>query len=690
MTSAPIDRPIYDLLPTHYRRRDAESGYLLRGVLETIEDELRLIEDDIDTLYENWFIETCEPWVVPYLGDLLGAEALATITDSRLRPRALVARVLEYRRMRGTVAGLEGTIRDVLDWTAHVVEYDDAVGGQRTIRRSPDQPQRQRLSGGLFHRPVDVERPYQGPGIPPLARDLGLFLWRTQRHTLRGAQMRPVAHGDQQGLYTVHPLGYDTPLFRQPRPRRPGEPPAPAHVPGRLGFDDHDPASESAYGDGRSVHVYLNSKPVPPEDIVFAPLSSWQQAADKVTIDPARGRVALPAGTSKNAVFIDATTAACGPVGGGGYPRAPFSTTLSDQEPWVYTIDRASTGKGSLVDALRAWQDSEQTTGVIRIADSHRYAAAAIRVSAGQRLVIEAADGVRPVIEASDGLTVLGEDGARPGQLVLDGLTVDATIEVRGPGALDLELHHCTTLAPAAPEQEPADELDPRDPAASLPAASPRPALVVADRPRHLAITLASCLSGPILAPDDNVTLSIRDSVVTCGGPGAPTHAHATIAADVDGLAPGPETTIERSTIFGQVYVRTMPRASDSVFVDVVRVRHRQVGVMRYCYVLPPAAPADAAAAGPQPALPARVACIPATPGADAPGPIFVSTRVGDPAFAQLAQACPAAIRTGAEDGGELGAWHAAGFARREDFLHTTILADYVPAGLDIDVFYVD
>lgn len=37
---------------------------------------------------------------------------------------------------------------------------------------------------------------------------------------------------------------------------------------------------------------------------------------------------------------------------------------------------------------------------------------------------------------------------------------------------------------------------------------------------------------------------------------------------------------------------------------------------------------------------------------------VFTSTRLGDPAYSQLAHRCPAAIRAGADDGAEMGVYY--------------------------------
>ena len=66
-----LDR-LYELLPVVYRLRDADYGQPLRDLLRVIAEQVDIVEADITQLYDNWFIETCQDWVVPYIGDLLG------------------------------------------------------------------------------------------------------------------------------------------------------------------------------------------------------------------------------------------------------------------------------------------------------------------------------------------------------------------------------------------------------------------------------------------------------------------------------------------------------------------------------------------------------------------------------------------------------------------------------------------
>src|SRR5205809_6128610 len=57
---------LYDLLPAVYRVRDAQLGEPLRALLGVIARELGALEQDLEQLYHDQFIETCADWVAPY------------------------------------------------------------------------------------------------------------------------------------------------------------------------------------------------------------------------------------------------------------------------------------------------------------------------------------------------------------------------------------------------------------------------------------------------------------------------------------------------------------------------------------------------------------------------------------------------------------------------------------------------
>ena len=130
-----LDR-LYELLPTVHRMRDADQGEPLAALLRVIAKQVNVIEDDISGLYANWFIETCEDWVVPYIGQLVGYEPAVdpglasdnTTPSGRARaqaifPRMDVANTVRNRRRKGTLSILESSAQDSAGWPARAVEF---------------------------------------------------------------------------------------------------------------------------------------------------------------------------------------------------------------------------------------------------------------------------------------------------------------------------------------------------------------------------------------------------------------------------------------------------------------------------------------------------------------------------------------------------------------------------------------
>ena len=196
---------LYELLPVVYRLRDAERGEPLRALMAIINDELATVEADITGLYENWFIETSDEWVVPYIGDLLGVRGLNTIKTTSFSQRAYVANTLFYRRRKGTAWILSKLAKDVTGWPALAVEYFERLQTTqymnhiRLFNFMPDLRDTNRLN--LIEDPFDT--------LPHTAdirhinnrrgkhniRNVGIFLWRLQNYALVDADPRQAAVG---------------------------------------------------------------------------------------------------------------------------------------------------------------------------------------------------------------------------------------------------------------------------------------------------------------------------------------------------------------------------------------------------------------------------------------------------------------------------------------------------------------
>ena len=68
--------------------------------------------------------------------------------------------------------------------------------------------------------------------------------------------------------------------------------------------------------------------------------------------------------------------------------------------------------------------------------------------------------------------------------------------------------------------------------------------------------------------------------------------------------------------------------------------------------------------------------------------PNFTSVTYGDPGYAQLRQACPEEIWTGAEDGAEMGVFNSLKQPQREANLHNS-LDEYLRFGMVAGIFYM-
>jgi hypothetical protein len=201
------DERLYGLLPAVHRLRDAERGEPLRALLGLIEVELRRVEASIDELGDSWFIETCPPWLVPYIGDLVGNRPLL---DTPAGGRADVARTIHYRRRKGTLPMLEELARNVTGWPAHAVEMMETLAWSQHINHV-----RRTLA-------VDVKRPFDASAAelrhPPATTRVGTVLVRDSdgMGLLDGPFDRTAHTVDVRRA----PDGLTPPSRRRPRARR--------------------------------------------------------------------------------------------------------------------------------------------------------------------------------------------------------------------------------------------------------------------------------------------------------------------------------------------------------------------------------------------------------------------------------------------------------------------------------------
>jgi hypothetical protein len=713
---------LYELLPAIYRLRDFDRGEPLRALLAVIQAEYEAVRQDIAGLYDDWFVETCADWVIPYIGDLVGNRPLHEIQQLR---RTDVAKTIYYRRRKGTLAMLEEMARDVTGWGAHAVEFFQHLGWtqnlnhiRRTVAANPDGRNPNAVDrvgtvnlrsrdvvdriGGAFDvtsHTVDVRPISQQTGWHNI-RNIGFFLWRLRHYPVQMARARR-SLTDNHGFH-LSPLGNPAPLFNNPQREADDTGLASEiHVPEAIrtnafyedtaeyerlygGLPPNErPANSDYYGsDGRALFLVLNgNNVVPPSAIMCKDLSNWAQPpVNKVAVDVDRGRITFPPGQIPNRVDAVYTYGFSADIGGGPYDRRG---TLATNTPDVLFLEVAQSGAPftTIQLALNAWVAAGRPTAVIEIGDSQTYGGSwTIQVPAGRTLTIQAANERRPHLRlnGTTRLRAMGNGAA----VILNGLLMEAEVSLRGP--LDFTMRH-STLVPGRNLDE---EGAPRHPSSI--------SIFTQGSAVDMRVTIEASIVGPIRLPDAADALTFTDSIIHAveGGLAQPAISGATAGSFA------PVTTIERSTIWGLTRVRELALASDSIFNDAVVAERRQMGCVRFSYLAPGSATPRRFRCQPDLALSERAEELGLDNVADLPlpersriirrqRPEYTSEHYGDPGYAQLSLAAADGVRQGAESGAEMGAFEKLKQPQRLANLQLR-LEEYLPFGLRAGSIFVN
>src|SRR5215510_6167854 len=123
---------LWNLLPAVYRAEDTDAFDKpgpLRELVNRIGAQASILRRSIDRMWEDQSIETSDDWVIPYIGDLLVTNLVASL--DACGKRIDVAKTIYYRRRKGTVAILEEIAADITGWDARVVEFFRRLGRTR-------------------------------------------------------------------------------------------------------------------------------------------------------------------------------------------------------------------------------------------------------------------------------------------------------------------------------------------------------------------------------------------------------------------------------------------------------------------------------------------------------------------------------------------------------------------------------
>ncbi len=710
--------PIYSLLPAVFRTRDAQQGGQLEAFFEVLESQAALVRDNVWQLYDDQFIETCAPWAIPYIGELIGFDPVYTVALSGPDSRAEVANTIGYRRRKGTLLAMEQVTHDVSGRTTFAVEEFKRLITTLSLRDvQPHHADNANLRRGIdwenqqgpftrLNRSVDVRRiaprnriapaspdpapleiALHGPGrfnIP----DLAVWMWRWRSWQVTGAPAFDLGEGG----YFFNPLGGPIPLFQQPPPapipftRLMNESDAPQPISRRrfkMCAADFYPASVALIADG----VLVDASQIVCANLTELSGSVCRVPSGKIAIDPELGRIQYAADVPlPGELRVNYSYGAAAPIGGGPYDR---SANLKQPDGGAAFLAEVGTAAyPTLESAVAAWNGlAAGSAGTIVLpnfesCEINLTGPNAIQVSAQSQLLIAAAEvsqqGAPPEwnnsrVTLRGNIEVVGLPSpvlpgglaAPMGQVQFSGLWLAGEMRVLGQ-AFSLQISDCT-LTPGRVLTRQGDAAFPGEPGLGGSAIG-------------ASVCLERVVTGPIALPA-SCSVRILQSIVDAGSTYCPAY------AGEDMASPGAALHIEDSTVVGRVWTQRMRLASNTIFWARIGRRdpwraavwasQLQTGCVRFCWL-----PWNSL-------VPRRYECLPPdAPSQPALEPQFITLRFGEPGYCMLSGDVPLAIWKGADNGSQIGVFQP--IQETEAVTNLQIRsAEYLPANLERGVLLI-
>jgi len=713
---------IYALLPATVKIRaktqDAQTGSPLQDLIGVIAGQAAVIDDNLAQLYDDLFIQTCAPWVIPYIGDLIGYRAIRPIPPNDATTRMDVADTIGFRRRKGTQTVLDQLATDVTGWPSIAVEFFQRLAVSQYVRNhvrigntcvdvhSWQAAADFNTAFDMMPRTSDVRRIASGLGrynIP----NISIFVWRLM--PFGGATLltpaAPAASSSMSAAaevgvnrYTFDPFGDDVQLINPPQPAAARFLlTARANVPFALrrfalfvelealrALAAHTIGSYTAQFFGvPSVLVVFEADgtPVDHTKICACDLQDWATPTEpgiRVAVDPELGRLVFN-GAPPDPVRVAYCYAFSGPYGGGSYQRP---------------VDPGE-GSGAVVPSFAAANPAVWRDGVFEIGDSGSFLGD-LDLTPDGALLVRAADFMRPI--------VLGKviiDAVPGGSVTLRGIGIRDGILVRNNPSSSSSSGSSSSTASGSSSL-----------AASSSSASMSPATGIDSA---FTVILEHCtLRGPLvwrydgggtltisrslcgaLNVDDRVLVGITDSAVDAGS-----DTSMAIAA-ADGVSPCGEVDLSACTVIGVTNARESSLIEDSLLTGLARFERTQAGCVRYSYIpigsTPPrrfrcqpdlaidAATTEATNGGAPLSAAAQQAILDDVSSRVSPG--FVSRAAGAAGYLQLVDSGPVEIASGAEGGDEMGIFRGLYNGRRESNLKYR-LDEYLRIGLESGVIH--
>jgi hypothetical protein len=661
----------------------------LKALLSIIADQIAVLEDNFDQLYDDQFIETCAEWVVPYIGDLVAARGLYVYPDADFSQRSQVANTLSYRRRKGTAAVLEQLARDVTGWNASVVEYFQLLATTQYLNHLRlENLSVASIRGWDTHEKIDkpFDKTAHTADVRNIAskrgkyniQNIGVWLWRINSY----AHTKSPAYKIDNTRYKFNKLGLNAPLYNSPQTdaiitHLANEDNVAMPI-GRNMLTDLD----AFYGDGnKSILVYKNDTAVLPGDGVPPALADivkvcnlsdlldpggnvigWANTpVDKITIDPVLGRLAFPVANAPIKVEVNYFSGFSTAMGGGEYSRGKtFDAELKN-------IIKVPSEQPTIQAALNALT---LTGGVVEVhSNAYFFETPVVKIAAEKKIELRAADGFNPLLVLSGDIDIEGGDDAI---FSVNGITFSGgalKIPIKKADASANKLHslvieHCT-IAPG-----PVPLIGARASKAAVPA-------LIIELPDTV-INVKSSITGSIRSID-GADITLENSIADAADPTG------VVYSGLAGSGFGAALSLINTTVTGKVYAMVI-NASNSIFnsellpadtwASPVIAERLQQGCIRFSYV-PPGSK-----------LPRLYHCQPETAELAATvKPVFTSEKFGDAGYCQLSKYCAQQIKQGADDGAEIGVFHNLYQPQREQNLRAR-LDEYLRFGLEAGILY--
>ena len=719
--------PIYSLLPAVFRTRDVAQGGLLQALFAVLESQYGLVQDNLAQLYDDQFIETCAPWVIPYIGQLIGYNTVYTAALTSPDSRAEVANTIGYRRRKGTLVALEQITHDVSGRTTMAVEeFRNLVTtlSLRDVRATQYATASLRTGSDLedlngpftgLNRTIDVRnitarnRVAQSPDTAPLdvalhgpgrfnVPQVSVWMWRWQSFAVTSAPAFPLGSGG----YYFSLLGGPVALFQ----------PATALTAFSSLAQEEDvpePISLARFSANLAdfypgcMELIADGNAVPLGQIACANLGEFLDGSvctvppGMIAIDPQIGRIQYGPGVAVPTELAVTYNYGAPALMAGGYYDRTANITQPGTQPGVEFVNstnlfEAIVGSAqypSLLSAVLAWNElPANSAGTIMLSNFDTHAidltgANAIQIPAESQLLIIAANyspasGAPPEwknscvtlcgnIEVHAPTIPIDSDGVSlpMGSLLFSGLWISGQLILSGDEA-------CVQLADST--LVPGISLTTQGVAAHPEEAS------ITGSAIGVTLLLNRVISGPITLPP-TCTARICASIVDAGSPYCPA------IAGLDLSSPGPTLHIEDSTLIGRVWAQAIQLASNTIFwakmgcldpwAAPVIANRVQTGCVRFSWL-----PATSI-------TPKQYLCLtsPTTSG-QVIEPTFITLRFGNPGYCLLSGDVPMAIWKGADNGSQMGVY----YQMQETEAVTNIQirsAEYLPANLQSGVFLI-